>query len=145
MDQEISFRIIVESPPEGVAFGLQKGSGNKYETVQSQQYIAEDLAFAFTTRLKRENEAPPDFLGPFVQGPQQGRFVYIDIGTYAGQTSTPWGRRLKVPLQGITWEMIHQITEDPTLTLETWVAGTGKDGGPNCGTVKPFNGWHLKT
>ncbi|MDP4263249.1 MAG: DUF5990 family protein [Bacteroidota bacterium] len=29
--------------------------------------------------------------------------------------------------------------------LETNVAGTDKDGGPNCGTVKPFDGWKLAT
>ena len=145
MDQEITLRIVVESPPEGVAFGLQKGSGNNYETVQRQQSMSEDLSFEFTTRLKREKDVPPNFLGSFVQGPKKDRFVYIDIGTYAGQADTIWSRRLKVPLKGITWEMIHQITGDPSLTLETFVPGTGKDGGPNCGTVKPFDGWHLSS
>jgi len=28
--------------------------------------------------------------------------------------------------------------------METHVPGTGKDGGSNCATVKPFGGWHLK-
>jgi hypothetical protein len=28
-----------------------------------------------------------------VQGPPGQRFVYIGIGTYAGQTGTPWSRR----------------------------------------------------
>jgi Family of unknown function (DUF5990) len=26
--------------------------------------------------------------------------------------------------------------------LETKVPGTGRDGGPNCATVKPFEGWN---
>src|SRR6266705_4795042 len=47
------------------------------------------------------NDDLPNFAGPFVQGPAGERFVYIDIGTYAGQTNTPWSRRLKIPLSGI--------------------------------------------
>jgi len=27
--------------------------------------------------------------------------------------------------------------------METSIPGTGKDGGPNCATVKPFNGWKI--
>ncbi len=144
MDQEITLRIIVENPPEGVTFGLQKGSGNNYETVQKQQFNVESLSFEFPIRLKREKDAPPNFLGPFAQGSKNARFVYLDIGTSAGQANAEWSRRLKVPLTGITWEMLHQITEDPSLSIVAQVPGTGKDGGPNCGTVKPFNGWHLK-
>jgi hypothetical protein len=47
-----------------------------------------------------------------------------------------WSRRLKVPLRGITWEMIERKN-----SLQTRVPGTGKDGSPTCATVKPFAGW----
>jgi hypothetical protein len=38
-------------------------------------------------------------------------------------------------------------------TLDEWrassadarVPGKGKDGGPNCGTVKPFDGWKVRS
>jgi hypothetical protein len=33
---------------------------------------------------------------------------------------------------------------NPQLLFEAIVPGTGKDGGPNCATVKPFAGWRLK-
>lgn len=39
--------------------------------------------------------------------------------------------------------MIQQALSDTKLVMQTIVAGTGKDGGPNCGTVKPFSGWKL--
>lgn len=41
----------------------------------------------------------PNSLGPFAQGPPAARFVYVDVGTYAGQKNTPWARRMKVPLR----------------------------------------------
>jgi len=88
-------------------------------------------------------EKPPDFFGEYVQGPRGNRFIYIDIGTYAGQADTPWSRRLKIPLSNITMEMIQNLVADPSLILETRVPGTGKDGGPNCGTVNPFGGWNI--
>jgi hypothetical protein len=78
-----------------------------------------------------------------VQGPTGERFVYLDIGTYAGQKETPWSRRLKIPLRGITGAMIAELSTGKDAVLETRVLGTGKDGGPSCGTVKPFAGWKL--
>jgi hypothetical protein len=74
--------------------------------------------------------------GPFVQGPRRQRFVYLDIGTYAGQTDSCWSRRLKVPLDGIPPKLIAASG-----ILEGRVAGTGRDGGPSCATVKDFEGW----
>lgn len=141
MAHELAMRIVLEDPPAGVDFGLQKGRGNNYETIQKQRSKARDLLFEFTVRVKPgRNDDVPNFLGPVVQGPSGERFVYIDIGTYAGQADTGWSRRLKIPLRGITWEMIERLS-GKDLVLETRVPGTGKGGGPSCGTVKPFAGW----
>lgn len=141
MESEISLRIVVERPPAGVYFGLQKGSGSEYEIVQTVESKSEDLQFEFNVRVRGGKDGLPNFLGVFVQGPTHERFVYLDIGTYAGQTNTPWSRRLKIPLRGITWELIAQTAKSSSAALEARVAGTGKDGGPSCGTVKPFEGW----
>lgn len=144
MDQELTLRIILEKPPAGVDFGLQKGRGNDYETIQKQRSKRDDLVFDCPVRLKANlDNSPPTFLGPMVQGPPNQRFVYLDIGTYAGQADGCWSRRLKIPLSGITREMISRALADPRSTIETRVPGTGKDGGPTCGTVKPFAGWQL--
>lgn len=145
MDQQIKFSIILKTPPAGIDYALQKGSGSKYETVQTQRSVSKDLQFEFTAMLKRSKGAhAPDFGGPFVQGPGDGRFVYIDIGTYAGQWGTEWSRRLKIPLSGISFEMVETLLDNTSAILETSVPGTGKDGGPNCATVKPFDGWYIK-
>ena len=144
MESEITLQIILIKPTTEVVFGLQKGSGNNYETVQNQIPGSNDLIFKFTINVKgdRSKEKHPKFSGIFVQGPSDNKFVYIDIGTYAGQADTIWSRRLKIPLTGITWKDIDALSTDSV--LQTSVPGTGKDGGPNCATVKPFAGWHLK-
>ena len=121
----LNLRIVVERPPAGVDYALQKGRGNGYETVQKQRSSGGDLAFEFSVQWK----GGPG--GPFVQGKPGERFVYLDIGTAAGQMDSCWTRRLKIPLSGI----------EQAGRYETRVPGTAKDGGPSCATVKPFAGW----
>lgn len=144
MECELTFRIVLEKPPAGVDFALQKGKGNKYEIVQKQRSGGKDLRFEFTARaVSGAKTVEPNLLGPFVQGPSGARFVYIGIGAFAGQTDIPWSRRLKVPLSGIAEKMVNRIEKDPGLILEAHVPGTGKDGTPACATVKAFAGWEL--
>ena len=144
MESEITFEINLIKPSPQVMFGLQKGSGSNYETVQKQIPTSNDLTFAFTIKVKgdRSKDKFPKLSGSFVQGSADNKFVYIDIGTYAGQSDTIWSRRLKIPLTGITWKDIESLTSNSL--LQTNVPGTGRDGGPNCATVKPFAGWHPK-
>jgi Family of unknown function (DUF5990) len=139
MEQELKLRIVLENPPPDIDFGLQQGGGNDYQTIQIQRSTTGDLSFEFSVRVREGKEGQPNFLGPFVHGSPQERFVYIDIGTYAGQQNTQWSRRLKVPLKSITWDLIKKGG-----TVETHIAGTGKDGGPTCATPKPFTGWQAK-
>jgi hypothetical protein len=140
MEQELTFRIILESPPAGVDFGLQKGRGSDYEVVQTQRSGKGDLRFEFDVRVKEGKDGQPTLLGPFVQGPPDERFVYIGIGTFAGQTDTPWSRRLKIPFRDITWDVVNNAAGGKEV-LEARVRGTAKDGSPTCATVKPFDGW----
>lgn len=143
MERELTLRIVLEQPPAGVDFGLQKGRGSVYETVQTQRSKDEDLSFEFAVGVRTGMASVPDYSGPFVQGPRGGRFVYIDIGTLAGQSDSQWTRRLKIPLTGITWDMIDRAAAKAHGALETRVPGMAKDGGPNCATVKPFDGWKV--
>ena len=144
MDCELNLKIVLERPTPGVDYGLQKGRGNDYETVQTQRAANKDLTFEFSVRVSEDKDGKPNFLGPFAQGNAAGRFVYLDIGTCAGQQNTGWARRLKIPLVGIDWESIDAATKART-HLEAHVAGSGgRDGGPTCGTIKPFTGWHIR-
>jgi len=143
MEHELTLRIVVEKPPAGIDFGVQNGKGNAYETVQTQRSKGTDLSFEFMVRVKTGTNSPPNFLGPFVHGPTGERFVYIDIGTCAGQTGTACSRRMKIPLKDISSDVVERVLADTHSLLETRVAGTGKNGGPTCGTVKPFAGWQI--
>jgi len=142
---DLSLHITLQKPPVGVDFGLQKGAGSQYETVQIQRSGSQDLRFELTVGIQgdRQKDDQPRFRGPFVQGKPGSRFIYIDIGEFAGQVGG-WSRRLKIPLTGITWDVIDRVTADGVRVLETSVPGALKDGSPNCATVKPFGGWTIR-
>jgi hypothetical protein len=47
MPGELTLRIIIQKPPQGVDFALQKGKGSAYEMVQKQRSAKKDLVFEF--------------------------------------------------------------------------------------------------
>ena len=139
MSKEISLKILLQNPVDGTMYGLQKGKGPNYETVQAQLGNGQDLAFDFTIHVKEADGALTTIAGPFVQGSAGNRFVYIGIGSYAGQTGAPCSGRLKVPLS----ENDFQNTL-PDSSKHYWfctVPGRTEDGKPVFATVKPFGGW----
>jgi Family of unknown function (DUF5990) len=146
MDMEFTFRLILQQPARGVDYGLQSGAGKKYQTVQCQRSSGGNIQFSFGIKVKGEPQKDPlpKFSGLFVQGPPGSRFIYVDIGTYAGQTDSEWSRRMKVPLSGIGWEAIEKMRASQDLLLEAIVPGKGTDGTPNCATVKPLAGWVIQ-
>ena len=142
METEVPLRLILVDPPTGVDFGIQCGSGSGYKTLSVQQRTSRDLIFDFSITAKQAQDAGiPNFRGPIVQGPPAKRFVYIDVGTYAGQKFTHWARRIKVPLQAITWDLINDAVSKPGRRLLGRIAGKHKDGGPNCATVTLLEPW----
>ena len=141
-EAEVRLRVVLVAPPAGVDFGIQQGKGNDYTTIHTQRSNDADLAFEFTVTVKdNRDDGLPNFLGPLAQGPVTGRFIYLDVGKCAGQSDSAWERRIKVPLSGITWEMIERASTK--LVLEARLPGTAKDGGPSCATVKPVGGWKV--
>jgi hypothetical protein len=144
MEYELRCRIVLETPPAGVDFAIQIGQGAKFQLGQKQRSTGDDLEFEFSVIVAATAQSAPDFRGPAVQGPRGQRFIYINSGTYAGQSRTAWSRRLKVPLVGLSSETVSRAAANPRGVLEARVAGTARDGGPNCATVKPFSGWVLK-
>jgi Family of unknown function (DUF5990) len=140
----VPLRIVLVAPPPGVDFGIQEGKGNDYKTISIQRSKAGNLTLDCTINIKGNRaDGPPNFAGPISQGPPTGRFIYIGIGKSAGQFDSCWQRRIKIPLEGITWEMIDSVLEKPKRLLQATIPGTGKDGGPSCATVKPMDGWKV--
>lgn len=140
LEPELTLRIVLDRPPKGVDYGLQKGSGAQSEIVQKQRSVGDDQTFEFPVKFTASRaEAMSTFLGPYIQGPPDQQMVYIDIGTYAGQADSVWHRRLEIPLDGITYDQI-----EPSVVLEARFAGTGKDGKPSCSIVQPIGGWKVR-
>jgi hypothetical protein len=144
MTTELPIRIILIDPPAGVDFGVQRGRGAKYETLQVQQRTRGDIVFDFSLTVNdSRKDGLPNFTGPFAQGPADGRFLYVDVGTYAGQKNTQWSRRIKIPLKDISWALVMKTTAKPGLALVAKIPGKGKDGSPSCATVRLLEDWEV--
>lgn len=138
---EMPLRITLAGPPHGVLFCLQAGMG---ELIGQQRSTGEDLIFDFVIRVAEAGTGGmPRFLGHFVQGPPSARFVYICSGTYAGESDSSWSRRAKIPLYGITAELVEQMRKTPSSRLEVRINGKARDGGPACATVPLLDGWRV--
>jgi hypothetical protein len=125
-------RIVIEQPVAGVCHSLQKGDTDPLDPKTSQD--GEPLIFDFAICV-----APgPKFFGDQVrrEGPVR-RFVYIRIGTLAGDHLSPWTRRMKIDIHDLPQSLLDQAMQSGAV-IETVVNGTGKDGTPACATVKPI-------
>ncbi len=118
MDREVTLRIVLESPTPCVDYGLQEGKGIDFKTIQTKRGNGENLKFECSVRVRiADKNNIPVFLGSYAQGPANERFIYIDIGKFAGQKDSCWDRRLKIPLRDITMEIIQQVLSNPKVTL----------------------------
>jgi hypothetical protein len=139
MSKEISLKILLQNPADGTMYGLQKGKGSNYETVQAQLGNGPDLTFDFVVQVKQTNGPATSLAGPFVQGTPGSRFVYIVIGSYAGQIGAPWSGRMKIPLSEADFQ--SSILNGGEYYWSCIVPGRTEDGKPVFATVKPFGGW----
>lgn len=139
-EAELAVRITVRRPPRGVALAVQRG---RAELLEPSHSTPDAVVFDFSVRVgTTQAGAPPRLLGPLTQGPPAARFVYVNSGSCAGQPSSPWQRRAKVQLAGITATMIQAAADTPGARIETEYEGTGRDGGPTCATVKAIT-WRV--
>ena len=144
MKSELPLRLVLIDPPSNVDYGIQRGRGSNYEPMFVQQRARGDVTFDFSIAVSQDKSGAPTFSGEYVQGTPVRRFIYIDVGTYAGQKNTPWSRRMIVLLNGITSDQIRKALK-PGHRLSARFQGTGKDGGPSCATVKPTDGWRVES
>jgi len=135
---ELRLRITVIEPPAGVAFAMQRG---RFELAEAVEANADALVFEFSVNVADASCEPPRLVGEFTQGPAAGRFVYINVGTSAGQRNSPWTRRIKVPLYSLTPALVAAALAAPGAVLETRIRGTGRDGTPACATVPLLMPW----
>lgn len=140
-EDNLPIRVTVLQPPHGVAFAIQIG---RSELLPPSHADSLSLMFDFAVRVDAARGAQPTFLGPAVQGPPAARFIYVNSGKRAGQTTSCWDRRAKVPLAGITWTTVDELRRVPRGRVEARIAGLAGDGGPACATVPLLEGgWRV--
>jgi len=140
LEKEIPLRIVIVDPPAGVKFCVQRGDA---ELLPPARAAGTPISFDVPVLVRdRAAEDGPRLMGPYVKGPTNARFVYVNSGTLAGQPDSRWTRRAKVPLAGITPDLIAKALASPGTRLEARIGGTAADGGPACATVALLGrGW----
>lgn len=139
---QVTLRLSVLEPPPDTPWALQLGSDQVQPPSTSSPTR---LEFEFPVRVGPSlNGDGPRLLGPAVQGPPSGRFVYLNSGRRAGQVDSRWDRRAKIPLTALTWALI-EAAETRGGVLAADIAGTGRDGGPACASVPLLGaGWRVE-
>ena len=135
--RQVLARIVVLSPPSGVAFALQVGKGDVARVFVS---TGADLHLDFDFQVELLPGGSVRFAGAFVQGPRGGKFVYVNSGTLAGQANSCWTRRAKVSLEPLKWPVVKRAISEPRTLLEARIQGTARDGAPACATVPLLGG-----
>jgi hypothetical protein len=138
--RELALRIVVMRPPAGVALRVQRG---RDELVPPSRETADELAFDVRVRSVVLADDGHTLRGEVVQGPPTSRFVYVCIGTMAGQPDSPWSRRAKVSLMGITRALADAALAEPGAVLEVRYEGTDRRGTPACASVPLPDGWRI--
>lgn len=132
----LRLRITVVEPPPSIQWALQLG---RDEIVPPSASSKSRITFDFTVEVV---DSPGTFRlrGPAVQGRPGERFIYLRMGSYAGQAGAS-GWRAKISLEGITRKLIESAKAE---RLEAQFAGTGKNGGPACASVPLLGaGWSV--
>jgi hypothetical protein len=125
----VTLRLIIDDPVPGVRYSLQKDD----MPFEPRTAGDEPLAFELPITLQADGR----MTGPFVrrEGPER-RFVYIRIGTSAGDHASAWSRRAKIDIHTIPAALLV-----PNALLAVHLPGRARDGSPACATVRPITGW----
>jgi len=128
----ITLRLTIADPVAGVAYSLQDKANMP---VEPRIASADPISFDAPVTLSEDDR----LTGPFVR--REGatrRFVYIAIGTSAGQHASEWSRRAKIDVHDIPADLLK-----PGTVIATTLPGRGKDGTPACATVRPLSPWTI--
>ena len=129
----IRMRIVIENPVPGVLHSLQEDDA-PLDPKKSES--GEALSFDFPIRVGRSEKGLPKFFGKQVrpEGPLR-RFVYIRVGTLAGDCASEWTRRMNIDIHGIDPKLLDAAAMGAVLVGT--IDGTAKDGSPACATIRP--------
>lgn len=131
----ITLRLTIADPVAGVAYSLQDKAN-----IPVEPRVAGDGPISFDAPITLSDDGR--LTGTFVrrEGPSR-RFVYVAIGTSAGQHASEWSRRAKIDVHDIPADLLVQACEGRL--LEVVLPGRTRDGGPACATVQPIQAWRI--
>lgn len=120
----VRLRVICYDPPlsqqdgRPTTFGLQDKNGAlRVGVLQGNG----SRVFDCEVRAKPTGDGGVNFLGDFAHGTPAARFLYLSYG-YADNTNEGWIKRIKVPLDGITWSQVERAISEGQV-LEASVDG----------------------
>lgn len=133
-DASVTLRLTITDPVPGVAYSLQDKDNHP---VDPQTAGDGPLSFDVALRLSEDGR----WLGPFVrrEGAER-RFVYIAVGTSAGDHGSEWTRRAKIDIHDLP-DALKAAARTGGVP-EALLPGRGKDGSPACATVR-VREWRL--
>ena len=142
MPDIVTVRLTIEAPVPGVALALQRGRDALTPPVRA---TGDAVTFEARAEVRVRPDGTPVLAGAEVHGPPAARFLYVAVGTRAGQPDSPWDRRAKVPLASIPGDLLAAACARPDAVLAARIAGRARDGGPACATVPLLGGgWQLE-
>ncbi|MGA0545194.1 DUF5990 family protein [Brevundimonas sp. VNH65] len=128
----VTLRLTIADPVPGVRYSLQQDDA-PFEPI-----TAGDAPLSFDVPVRLADDGR--LLGPFVRREgKERRFVYIRIGTSAGDHASEWSRRAKIDIHNIPPALLDRARAGAV--LEARLPGRGKDGTPACATVRPLEEW----
>ena len=140
--EALALRITVVDPPPNIAWALQLG---RDELVEPTARTGTRISFDFLVEVVGGHATGAVRLrGPAVQGRPGERFVYLCVGSYAGQVGAPASGRAKISLEGITAKLLATVKAKHAGVLEAQFEGTARDGGPSRASVPLLGeGWRV--
>jgi Family of unknown function (DUF5990) len=138
-DLPVTLRLRVVQPPAGVRWAVQLGRDGLLPPIQT---APEQLVFEVPLTLGPNVRGVLQLRGAAIQGPPAARFVYVNSGKRAAESSSCWDRRAKVSLATIDIVALQNVVGHAI--LEGAMNGTARDGGPACASVTLIDGaWKL--
>jgi hypothetical protein len=128
----ITLHLTLLNPPAGVAWAMQLG---RFDLLPPVKVTRGEVTFEVSLEIVASKTGGARLRGAAVQGPKGGRFLYVNSGSRAGSSGSPWDRRAKVSLESIPLDRLLTSSADAVVPLYAEIAGTAKDGGPACASV----------
>jgi hypothetical protein len=130
--------------PQGEGYeNVHVGPGSRGQAIELVAGDANEAYWTIEVRLIKADDGSLDFRGPLVEGKRGDRFLYLNWGTIAPDSSFSLFRRAKISLSEVPAELVDRaLAADNRITAR--VDLTDAKGNPLCARVRPpYIGWSV--